>query len=497
MRILAFMNQKGGVGKTTTAVNVGAALAELGKKVCLIDLDPQAHLTINYGLEPSSELVSLYQVLVDERPLLDALHKVEKNISVVPSSIDLAAAEIELVAVPGRESILKKRFEAAEADFDYVLMDCPPSLGLLTINALALATEVIIPMQPHFLALQGVGKLLETVALVCRRMNPALKVSGLVLTMFDSQTKLSTEVVEDIKGFIAAAADKPLPWAGARIFNTRIRRNIKLAESPSFAQHILKYEPTSNGAADYRALAREILYMNEPPPKAMAGVDQPGQALRPGAIVAGKVPNVPVALAPPAPVLVRPVVTATPLPASVRPVAAPAPALSARLGISKPPPQPFTGVPGYGDKVRPSAAAPKPTVAAPLRSAASAIIVDGIPPVEPLAKAPATLKTPRPGSLPAVPAKSGTTPVTPPARTPSPARPVAVATPLPPVARPPVPSVRPMPPRPARVSAVPVKLAQPSLVTPVAQPLATPAALPSATPAAPAKTEVKIPPTTP
>lgn len=263
MRIIALMNQKGGVGKTTTTVNLGAALAEMGKKVCLIDLDPQAHLTINYGVEPSSQIVSLYNVLVEERPFVDAIHRIDAHIALVPSSIDLAAAEIELVSVLGRESILKRRIEAAQAagafDFDFVLLDCPPSLGLLTINALAVASEVLVPMQPHFLALQGVGKLLETISLVSRRMNPGLKVTGIVLTLFDSQTKLSNEVVNDLNGFIESAKGKPLPWAEARIFRSKIRRNIKLAESPSFGEHIIKYEPASNGAMDYRLLARELL----------------------------------------------------------------------------------------------------------------------------------------------------------------------------------------------------------------------------------------------
>src|SRR5947207_4112505 len=163
MRVIALMNQKGGVGKTTTTANLGAALAEAGKRVLLIDLDPQAHLTINYGVEPSADIVALYNVLIEERSILEAIHQVDQHIALSPSSIDLAAAEIELVSVLGREQILKKRLEAAQPDFDYVLLDCPPSLGLLTINALSVANEVIIPMQPHFLALQGVGKLLETV----------------------------------------------------------------------------------------------------------------------------------------------------------------------------------------------------------------------------------------------------------------------------------------------------------------------------------------------
>jgi chromosome partitioning protein len=274
VRIIALMNQKGGVGKTTTTVNLGAALAEAGKKVCLIDLDPQAHLTINYGVEPSGDNTSLYDVLVEDKSFLEAVVKIDDNIALIPSSIDLAAAEIELVSVLGRETILKKRLEAAQHDFDFILLDCPPSLGLLTINALAVASEVIIPMQPHFLALQGVGKLLETISLVNKRMNPKLQVSGIVLTMFDSQTKLSNEVVNDLNGFIESAKGKPLPWADARIFKSKIRRNIKLAESPSFGQNIIQYEPTSNGANDYRALAREVIEMTEPAAAQMSAVEE-------------------------------------------------------------------------------------------------------------------------------------------------------------------------------------------------------------------------------
>jgi chromosome partitioning protein len=259
MRIIALMNQKGGVGKTTTTVNLGAALAEQGKRVCLIDLDPQAHLTINYGVEPNGEHISLYDVLIDDASFLEAVHKIDQRVALVPSSIDLAAAEIELVSVPSRETILKRKMESAQHDFDFVLLDCPPSLGLLTLNALSVATEVIIPMQPHFLALQGVAKLLETVHLVSQRINPRLKVSGVILTMFDAQTKLSAEVVAELNGFISQAEGKPLPWAGAKVFKQKIRRNIKLAECPSFGQTILKYDPASNGAIDYRNLARELL----------------------------------------------------------------------------------------------------------------------------------------------------------------------------------------------------------------------------------------------
>jgi len=296
MRIIALMNQKGGVGKTTTTVNLGAALAEAGKRVCLIDLDPQAHLTINYGVDPSPDMISLYDVLVDGRGFLEAVRKVDDKIALVPGSIDLAAAEIELVSVIGRETILKEKLESAQHDFDYILLDCPPSLGLLTINALAFATEVMIPMQAHFLALQGVAKLLETVQLVGRRMNPRLKVSGIVLTMFDAQTKLTMEVVNELQSFIESANGQPLPWSGARIFKSRIRRNIKLAESPSFGQTIIQYEPTSNGAADYRALAREVIEMTEPasapltPSVAQVAPVAPVSPVKPPTVSAGVAP---------------------------------------------------------------------------------------------------------------------------------------------------------------------------------------------------------------
>ncbi|MCS7034071.1 MAG: ParA family protein [Phycisphaerae bacterium] len=278
MRIIALMNQKGGVGKTTTTANLGAALAEAGKRVCLIDLDPQAHLTINFGVDPSPSLCSIYSVLVEDKALLQAAIPVDQRISLIPSSIDLAAAELELVSVPGREVVLRERLQQEKLEFDYVLLDCPPSLGLLTLNALAVATEVIIPMQPHFLAMQGVAKLLETVHLVARRINPQIRISGIVLTMFDGQARLTTEVVAELQNFIESAGGQPLPWAGARIFQTRIRRNIKLAESPSFGKPIIAYDPSSNGAIDYRALAQEVLEMEG---GAGSVADRPGDASGP------------------------------------------------------------------------------------------------------------------------------------------------------------------------------------------------------------------------
>ena len=335
MRIIALMNQKGGVGKTTTTVNLGAAMAEIGRRVCLIDLDPQAHLTINYGIDPTPDTVSLYDVLLGDASFLEAVHKIDDNIALVPSSIDLAAAEIELVSVLGRETLLKKKLESAQHDFDVMLLDCPPSLGLLTLNALSVAGEVIIPMQPHFLALQGVAKLLETVQLVNKRMNPRLKVSGIVLTMFDAQTKLSNEVVAELNGFIEAAQGKPLPWANAKVFKTRIRRNIKLAESPSFGQHILKYDPASNGAADYRSLAKEVLGVGAP-------AAQPQAEARAPAPVSAPTPAAPA----PAPAAPAP---RSPVTVTITPPADPSRLAAARVAPPPPPPAARPAVPGATD----------------------------------------------------------------------------------------------------------------------------------------------------
>jgi chromosome partitioning protein len=258
MRSIAIMNQKGGVGKTTTAVNVGAALAEAGRRVCLIDLDPQAHASLHLGIEPRLEAPTIYDVLVRDAQLADAQRQITENLLVVPSHIDLAAAEVELAGLVGREMILRDRLEPYEEPLDYVLVDCPPSLGLLTLNALAAVEEVFIPLQPHFLALHGLGKLLETIDLMARRLNPRLRLTGVIFCMYDANTRLAAEVSDDVEAFLGAARNQHTPWAGARALRTRVRRNIRLAEAPSFGQSIFQYAPDSNGAHDYRQLAREI-----------------------------------------------------------------------------------------------------------------------------------------------------------------------------------------------------------------------------------------------
>jgi chromosome partitioning protein len=259
MRRIAILNQKGGVGKTTTAVNLAAALARAGRSVCVLDLDPQAHATTHLGIEPDGKAGSMYDVLVHSRPLTEVRRQVEDNLWVAGSDINLAAAEVELAGVVGREVILRDMLLQDEVAFEFVIMDCAPSLGVLTLNALSAASEVFIPLQPHFLALHGLGKLLETTALVAKRINPALKVTGIVLCLYESTTKLSQEVINDLLGYLERSRKTNSPWAQAEIFQTRIRRNVKLAECPSFGKSIFGYEPRCHGALDYAALAQEIL----------------------------------------------------------------------------------------------------------------------------------------------------------------------------------------------------------------------------------------------
>src|SRR6516164_7023616 len=259
MRRIAIINQKGGVGKTTTAVNLAAALAECGRRVCLLDLDPQAHATTHLGVAPDGTAPSMYDVLVNSRPLAEVRRKVGDNLWLAGSDINLAAAEVELAGVVGREVILRDMLLQEEGAFDFVFMDCAPSLGVLTLNALSAASEVFIPLQPHFLALHGMGKLFETTALVAKRINPSLKVTGIVLSLYETTTRLAQEVVQDLQDYLDKGRGTTAPWAKARIFQTRIRRNIKLAECPSFGQSIFAYCPGCNGAEDYAALAKEVL----------------------------------------------------------------------------------------------------------------------------------------------------------------------------------------------------------------------------------------------
>lgn len=259
MRSIAIINQKGGVGKTTTAVNLSAGLATLGQRVCLIDLDPQAHASLHLGITSHGTGTSIYDVLIGDAGLAEVESEIHPGLSLIPSHIDLAAAEVELAGEVGREVILRDKIKERRGDFDYLIIDCPPSLGVLTLNALVAVHEVFLPLQPHFLALHGLSKLLETIEVVIRRLNQSLRLTGVVFCMYESSTRLAQEVTGDVEQFLTAVEQPECPWFGAQIFPSRIRRNIRLAEAPSFGQTIFEYAPHSNGAIDYRNLAEDVL----------------------------------------------------------------------------------------------------------------------------------------------------------------------------------------------------------------------------------------------
>jgi chromosome partitioning protein len=257
-RVIAILNQKGGVGKTTTTVNLAAALAEMGKRILVIDLDPQTHLGLHFGVEDGA--TSVYDVLMDDDiPITDARIKARTRIDLVTSEVDLAAAESELATKADRHDLLSKKIAPVLGKYDFVIIDCPPSLGLLTINALAAAEELIVPMQTHFLALQGVSRLFETVSLLVGGLNPKLRVTGVVLCMHERNTKLAREVVDDLQEFFESSRESEVPWRNCVILDPPIRRNVKLAEAPSFGQTIFDYEPTCAGAKDYKKLAESVV----------------------------------------------------------------------------------------------------------------------------------------------------------------------------------------------------------------------------------------------
>ncbi len=248
-RIFAVANQKGGVGKTTTTVNLGATIADLGKRVMVIDLDPQANATTGLGLNPRQLDNSMYDVLLQDLPMEDVVEPSEvKNLFVAPANLNLAGAEIELVPAFSRERKLKAAIESVANDYDVFLIDCPPSLGLLTINGLTAATEVLVPIQTEYYALEGLGQLLRNVNLVKRDLNPTLEISTIVLVMFDARTKLSSQVSADVREHF-----------GDKVCRQVIPRSVRLSEAPSFGQPITIYDPTSRGAIAYRELAKEII----------------------------------------------------------------------------------------------------------------------------------------------------------------------------------------------------------------------------------------------
>ncbi len=247
-RVIAIINQKGGSGKTTTAVNLGACLARLRKTVLLIDLDPQANSTIHLGLKPHEVEMSIYDIMMDEKSFSDIVLGTEiENLYIAPANINLSGVEIELAGIVGREMVLKDAVEEIRNDYDYILIDCPPSLGLLTVNALTMAKELIIPVQTEFFALEGMGKLFQTVEIVKKRLNRDLKITGIVPTMFDTRTNMSREVTEKIKEYF-----------GDRVYKTIIRKNVRLAEASSHGKPIVLYDPHSTGAQDYEALSKEV-----------------------------------------------------------------------------------------------------------------------------------------------------------------------------------------------------------------------------------------------
>jgi len=265
LRTIAVLNQKGGVGKTTSAVNTAAALAAAGRRVVVIDFDPQAHMTIHLGVEPTAVQAGAYEVLTESAGFESSLMLVRPNLWLLAANINLVGAETELVNVVGREIILREAMQGCRDKFDFCLIDCAPSLGLLSLNALAAAEEVLIPLQPHFLALQGFGKLLQTVDLVNKRINPRLKVTGVLLCMHDTRASLSNEVRADIEGFLDAARGTNSAWDGAVVLPAFIRRNIKLAEAPSYGKTIFEYDPACNGAEDYRKVGNFFLGISDEP----------------------------------------------------------------------------------------------------------------------------------------------------------------------------------------------------------------------------------------
>ena len=256
MRKIAVINQKGGVGKTTTSVNLAAALAEQGRRVVLVDMDPQANLSLHLGLEVPPNAPSSYTVLHGATKIADSLHDTGvEGLRVLASNIDLSGAELELASAIGRDNLLsdaielwRNEYEGEGEPADYILFDCPPSLGLLSINALAAAGEVIITVQTEFLALMGMGKLVEVVNLIRRRLNPDLKITGIAPCLYDSRLRLGREVLGEIRKYFPG-----------QVFSRVIRSNVKLAEAPSFGASIIEYAPESNGALDYRRLAVEVI----------------------------------------------------------------------------------------------------------------------------------------------------------------------------------------------------------------------------------------------
>jgi chromosome partitioning protein len=247
-RVISIANQKGGVGKTTTAVNLGAALAEIGYRVLVVDLDPQGNATTGLGISHRNVEGSIYDVIMNDTPLDDCVEPTSvKNLFVCPATIDLAGAEIELVPAFSRELKLKRALQGARDDYDFTLIDCPPSLGLLTVNGLAASDDVLVPIQCEYYALEGLGQLLRNVALVKSNLNPELDVRGIVLTMYDARTRLAVQVEREVREHF-----------GSKVYRTVVPRTVRISEAPSFGEPIIVFDATSRGAVAYRELAKEV-----------------------------------------------------------------------------------------------------------------------------------------------------------------------------------------------------------------------------------------------
>lgn len=253
-KVIAIANQKGGVGKTTTAINLAASLAVLEKKVLIIDADSQANTTSGLNFNPDTDTKrTLYEIMIGRLDARDALIQTDvTNLHMIPSHINLVGAEVELLDAPDRESILKNAIAGIRDDYDYIIIDCAPSLGLITVNCLTAADSVIVPVQPEFFALEGLGKLLQTIRILQGEVNPSLTIEGFVITMYDGRTKVHAQVVNELRELF-----------GPLVFKSIIQRNIRLSEAPSYGEPIIKYEIMCSGAANYLSLAKEVLENNE------------------------------------------------------------------------------------------------------------------------------------------------------------------------------------------------------------------------------------------
>lgn len=252
VRVISLANQKGGVGKTTTTINLGACLAELGQRVLVIDIDPQGNTTSGLGIKKVDVAQDIYDVIINEMPLLDAiLHTKRPRLDIVPATIQLAGAEIELTSMMARETRLKEAIQTVTDSYDYILVDCPPSLGQLSINAFTASNSIIIPVQSEYYALEGLSQLLNTIRLVQKHFNPDLKIEGVLLTMYDARTNLGNQVVNEVRNYF-----------GDHVYHTIIPRNTRLAEAPSYGLPIIDFDRKSRGATVYLQLAKEVMRNN-------------------------------------------------------------------------------------------------------------------------------------------------------------------------------------------------------------------------------------------